>query len=114
MITDSQVFADVDKIVPENLLLTSFSILFARYKGDLGQTCRGVKALKTLEDGDRILISEGCTHHRQCGDIGTEKLPAWIREFTGKEPEFGIYIRHGISGGFIRVPSDHPLRRAVC
>ena len=88
VITDSQVFADVDKIVPENLLLTSFSILFARYKGDLGQTCRGGKALKTLEDGDRILISEGCTHHRQCGDIGTEKLPAWIREFTGKEPEF--------------------------
>ena len=88
VITDSQVFADVDKIVPENLLLTSFSILCARYKGDLGQTCRGVKALKTLEDGDRILISEGCTHHRQCGDIGTEKLPAWIREFTGKEPEF--------------------------
>ena len=88
VITDSQVFADVDKIVPENLLLTSFSILFARYKGDLGQPCRGVKALKTLEDGDRILISEGCTHHRQCGDIGTEKLPAWIREFTGKEPEF--------------------------
>lgn len=69
VITDSQVFADVDKIVPENLLLTSFSILFARYKGDLGQTCRGVKALKTLEDGDRILISEGCTHHQASAEI---------------------------------------------
>lgn len=88
VITDSQVFAAVDKMVPDHILMTSFSILFARYKGDLRQACQGAKALKTVEDGDRILISEGCTHHRQCGDIGTQKLPAWIREYTGREPEF--------------------------
>lgn len=88
VITDSQVFAAVDKMVPEHILMTSFSILFARYKGDLHQACQGARALKTVEDGDRILISEGCTHHRQCGDIGTQKLPAWIREYTGREPEF--------------------------
>lgn len=88
VITDSQIFAAVDKIVPDHILMTSFSILFARYKGDLRQACQGARALKTVEDGDRILISEGCTHHRQCGDIGTQKLPAWIREYTGREPEF--------------------------
>lgn len=88
VITDSQVFAAVDKMVPDHILMTSFSILFARYKGDLHQACQGARALKTVEDGDRILISEGCTHHRQCGDIGTQKLPAWIREYTGREPEF--------------------------
>ena len=84
IITDSQVFPSVWKAKPAESLLTSFSILFARYKGDLGQTCRGVKALKTLEDGDRILISEGCTHHRQCEDIGTVKIPRWLGEYTGK------------------------------
>lgn len=88
VITDSQVFAGVAEIVPENVLLTSFSILFARYKGDLEQAYGGAKALKTLENGDRVLISEGCTHHRQCGDIGTQKLPDWIRQYTGREPEF--------------------------
>lgn len=88
VITDSQVFGAVDKMVPDHILMTSFSILFARYKGNLHEACRGVRALKTVEDGDRILISEGCTHHRQCGDIGTQKLPAWIREYTGREPEF--------------------------
>ncbi len=88
VITDSQVFGKVSKIVSEDILLTSFSILFARYKGDLESLVRGAAKLDELKDGDRILISEGCTHHRQCGDIGTVKLPAWIREHTGKSLEF--------------------------
>jgi len=88
VITDSQAFGRVSKIVPEDILLTSFSILFARYKGDLRSAVRGAAALDKLEDGDRVLISEGCTHHRQCGDIGTVKLPAWIREYTGNKVEF--------------------------
>ena len=85
MITDSQAFGKVAKDTPEDILLTSFSILFARYKGDLESVVRGVTALDTLEDGDTVLISEGCTHHRQCGDIGTVKIPAWIKEYTGKD-----------------------------
>lgn len=88
IITDSQVFGFVAKTVPNDVLLTSFSILFARYKGDLKEAVRGVNMLKRIKDGDRILISEGCTHHRQCDDIGTVKLPAWIRKFTGAEPAF--------------------------
>lgn len=85
VITDSQAFEKVAADTPEDILLTSFSILFARYKGDLAAVMKGVTALDTLEDGDAILISEGCTHHRQCDDIGTVKLPRWIREYTGKE-----------------------------
>ena len=88
VITDSQAFAKVSKDVPETVPLTSFSILFARYKGNLMGALRGVRALETLEDGDKVLISEGCTHHRQCNDIGTVKIPGWIRKKTGKEPEF--------------------------
>ena len=88
VITDSQAFGKVSKIVPEDIKLTSFSILFARYKGDLEEEVRGVKALEHLEDGAKILIAEGCTHHRQCDDIGTVKLPRWIRNYTGKELEF--------------------------
>lgn len=88
VITDSQVFGKVSKDTPEDILLTSFSILFARYKGNLESVVRGVRALDSLKDGDRVLISEGCSHHRQCGDIGTMKLPAWIREYTGKNPQF--------------------------
>ncbi len=88
VITDSQVFGKVAKQVPEDVPLTSFSILMARYKGFLSTAVAGVRALENLQDGDKILISEGCTHHRQCGDIGTVKLPAMIRKFTGKEPEF--------------------------
>ncbi len=76
VITDSQVFQQVDRMTPPDILMTSFSVLFARYKGDLWQTVEGAKALEAIEDGDQILISEGCTHHRQCGDIGTYKLPA--------------------------------------
>ena len=88
VITDSQVFPLVDRLTPPQVRLTSFSILFARYKGDLKQAAEGAKALEMIQDGDLILISEGCTHHRQCGDIGTEKLPNWIRQYTGKSPEF--------------------------
>ena len=88
VITDSQAFSMVSSIVPKDIPLTSFSILFARYKGDLRQAVAGVKALERIQDGDKILISEGCTHHRQCNDIGTVKLPGWIRSYTGREPEF--------------------------
>ncbi|HAB95180.1 MAG TPA: [FeFe] hydrogenase H-cluster maturation GTPase HydF, partial [Lachnospiraceae bacterium] len=85
IITDSQVFEEVSKIVPDRIPLTSFSILMARYKGFLDAAVRGVRKIDDLKDGDIVLISEGCTHHRQCGDIGTEKLPAWIRKRTGKK-----------------------------
>lgn len=85
VITDSQAFEKVAADTPEDILLTSFSILFARYKGDLAAVVKGVTALDTVKDGDIILISEGCTHHRQCDDIGTVKLPRWIREYTGKD-----------------------------
>lgn len=88
VITDSQVFKKVAAETPANILLTSFSILFARYKGNLQTAVQGVTALDSLEDGDKILIGEGCTHHRQCDDIGTVKLPRWIKEYTGKNPEF--------------------------
>ncbi len=88
VITDSQAFGMVSKLVPEDIRLTSFSILFARYKGDLAQAVAGVRALDEIRDGDKILISEGCTHHRQCNDIGTVKLPGWIRSYTKKEPVF--------------------------
>ena len=83
VITDSQVFGKVDSIVPADVPLTSFSILMARYKGLLDNAVRGVAAINGLKDGDRVLIAEGCTHHRQCGDIGTVKIPAWLRDFTG-------------------------------
>ncbi len=88
VITDSQAFGKVARNIPEEIPLTSFSILFARYKGDLQRTVRGAFSLDKLKDGDRVLISEGCTHHRQCGDIGTVKLPLWISEYTGKKLEF--------------------------
>lgn len=88
VITDSQAFGRVSKDVPEDIMLTSFSILFARYKGDLAELIRGAAALSKLSDGDKVLISEGCTHHRQCGDIGTVKMPKWIEEFTGIKPQY--------------------------
>ncbi len=88
VITDSQAFAKVSADTPADIPLTSFSILFARYKGSLKTTVNGAAALDTLEDGDRILISEGCTHHRQCDDIGTVKLPRLILKHTGKKLEF--------------------------
>lgn len=95
VITDSQVFSKVAADVPEEIPLTSFSILFARYKGDLEEEIRGVKALDSLEDGAKILIAEGCTHHRQCDDIGTVKIPRWLRQYTGKD--FEIHTSSGSS-----------------
>ncbi len=88
VITDSQVFGKVSKMVSKEILLTSFSILMARYKGDLPLTVSGVAAVDSLRDGDKVLIAEGCTHHRQCGDIGTVKIPNWIRRHTGADPDF--------------------------
>ena len=90
VITDSQAFHTVAKIVPERIPLTSFSILFARYKGDLPTLLRGAEAIKKLNDDDRVLISEGCTHHRQCNDIGTVKLPNMIRAASGADPSFSF------------------------
>lgn len=87
VITDSQAFAMVSKIVPEDVPLTSFSILMARYKGFLETAYRGVHAIDELSDGDTVLIAEGCTHHRQCGDIGTVKIPRWLAAHTGKNIE---------------------------
>lgn len=88
IVTDSQAFGKVSKVTPINVPLTSFSILFARHKGDLSVAVSGAKALESLKDGDKVLISEGCTHHRQCNDIGTVKMPNMIKNFTGKNPEF--------------------------
>jgi [FeFe] hydrogenase H-cluster maturation GTPase HydF len=88
VITDSQVFAKASADTPPDIPLTSFSILMARYKGFLNTAVQGVTALDALQDGDKVLIAEGCTHHRQCDDIGTVKLPRWIRQYTGKKPEF--------------------------
>lgn len=90
VITDSQVFAPVSKIVPQSIPLTSFSILMARYKGFLEEAVKGVSRIKDLKDGDDILIAEGCTHHRQCEDIGSVKIPSWLRKFTGKDFNFNF------------------------
>lgn len=88
VVTDSQAFGSVSPLVPDQIPLTSFSILFARYKGRLSTLAAGAKALSALQDGDCVLISEGCTHHRQCKDIGTVKMPDWVRGYTGKQLEF--------------------------
>lgn len=88
VVTDSQAFKEVAKIVPENVPLTSFSILFARHKGELSTLVNGVKAMDNLKDGDTVLISEGCTHHRQCNDIGSVKIPNAVRKYTGKNLNF--------------------------
>ena len=102
VVTDSQAFGKVSKIVPEDILLTSFSILMARHKGFLRSAVRGAKAIDTIKDGDRILISEGCTHHRQCEDIGTYKLPKWLSEYTGAKIEIdttsGLSFAEDLSG----------------
>lgn len=90
VITDSQAFAQVSKETPDDILLTSFSILFARYKGNLKTVVNGARALDHLKDGDTVLISEGCTHHRQCEDIGTVKLPRLISGYTGKQLQFAF------------------------
>lgn len=106
VITDSQVFGKVESLIPRDMLLTSFSILFARYKGDLRTLVKGAEKLSQLKDGDKVLISEGCTHHRQCGDIGTEKLPAWIRKYSGANPDFSF-----TSGG--EFPESESLKQFV-
>ena len=85
VITDSQVFRSVSAMVPSDIPLTSFSILMARYKGLLEDAVRGAAAVENLKDGDTVLIAEGCTHHRQCDDIGTFKIPNWLRKYTGKD-----------------------------
>lgn len=94
VVTDSQAFSVVAEKTPEDILLTSFSILFSRYKGDLREQINGIRALSALQDGDRILMAEGCTHHRQCGDIGTVKIPRWLSDFTKKQ-----FVFETCSGG---------------
>lgn len=88
VVTDSQAFSKVAADTPKDILMTSFSILFARYKGDLAELIKGVKTIEKLKDGDKVLIAEGCTHHRQSDDIGTVKIPRWIRQITGKKINF--------------------------
>ena len=105
VITDSQVFGAVDKIVPEDIPLTSFSILMARHKGLLDSAVRGIEAMDNLKDGDKVLIAEGCTHHRQCGDIGRDKIPKWIEGYTGKKLEFEMTS----GGGYPADLSDYAL-----
>ncbi len=106
VITDSQAFGRVSKLVPEEIPLTSFSILFARYKGNLAAQVKGASMLSKLREGDRILIAEGCTHHRQCGDIGTVKMPRWIEAFSGVSPVYTF-----TSGG--EFPADLSAYRLV-
>lgn len=106
VITDSQAFSRVAEDTPSHIPLTSFSILFSRYKGDLETQLLGVRALDQLQDGDVILMAEGCTHHRQCDDIGTVKLPRWIREYTGRE----LHFETSSGGGF---PDDLSKYRMV-
>lgn len=88
VITDSQAFASVSENTPQDIPLTSFSILFSRYKGDLETQIKGIATVETLQDGDTILMAEGCTHHRQCDDIGTVKIPNWLTQYTGKKLVF--------------------------
>ena len=105
VITDSQVFAEVDKMVTYDIPLTSFSILMARYKGNLDIVVRGAKALASLKTGDRVLISEGCTHHRQCNDIGSVKMPNWIEEYTGAK----LVYEYTSGQTFVKKPEEYKL-----
>ena len=105
VITDSQAFGRVAKDIPQNIMLTSFSILMARYKGELAALADGARTLSKLRDGDKVLISEGCTHHRQCGDIGSVKLPAWIESFSGAKPEYEFTS----GGGFTSEPEKYKV-----
>lgn len=105
VITDSQAFEFVSKNVPDDIALTSFSILIARMKGLLESAVEGVRSLDTLSDGDTVLISEGCTHHRQCNDIGTVKIPKWLSEYTGKKLNFEF----SSGGGFPEDLSPYSL-----
>lgn len=105
VITDSQAFSQVDRDTPKDVPLTSFSILMARYKGFLTDAVKGVAAIDRLQDGDKVLIAEGCTHHRQCEDIGTVKIPRWLREYTGKE----LQLEHSSGRDFPEDPSPYKL-----
>lgn len=105
VVTDSQAFEQVSKTVPENVALTSFSILMARFKGILPAAVEGARFIEKLQDGDKVLISEGCTHHRQCDDIGTVKLPKWITKHTGKQLSFEF----SSGGGFPQELSQYKL-----
>ena len=105
VITDSQAFSQVDRDTPGDIPLTSFSILMARYKGFLTDAVKGVAAIDRLQDGDKVLIAEGCTHHRQCEDIGTVKIPRWLRENTGKE----LQLEHSSGRDFPEDPSPYKL-----
>jgi len=105
VITDSQVFGKAAKVTPPDIPLTSFSILMARYKGDLTELIKGAAALKKLRDGDKVLISEGCTHHRQCNDIGTVKIPGWIKNFSGASPDYSFTS----GGGFPEDLSEYKV-----
>ena len=108
VITDSQAFGDVRDVLPRSVPLTSFSILFARQKGDLKTLCEGASHIKGLKDGDRVLIAEGCTHRRQCGDIGSVKIPRWLEKYTGKKLEFAF-----ASGGDFPIDGASPPRLVV-
>ena len=105
VITDSQAFAEVSRQTPEHIGLTSFSILMARYKGVLDNALQNAKVIDTIKDGDKILICEGCTHHRQCEDIGTVKIPRWIEQRTGAKPEYTFTS----GGGFLSALSGMKL-----
>ena len=105
VITDSQAFGAVNKLVPRQIPLTSFSILMARYKGTLDQSVAGAAQLDQLQDGDKVLLSEGCTHHRQCEDIGTVKIPRWLREYTGKD----LVLEHSSGRDFPEALSPYRL-----
>lgn len=105
VITDSQVFEKVSKETPEDIYLTSFSILFARYKGDLKELVKGVRKIEQLKDGDKILMAEGCTHHRQCDDIGTVKIPKWLMQYTGKK----LIIESSSGAGFPKQLKQYAL-----
>ncbi len=112
VVTDSQIFPKVAAIVPPEIPLTSFSILFARYKGNLETVVRGAQALDDLQDGDTILISEGCTHHRQCEDIGTVKLPRWIQEHAKKSSETNSEKSPEVPKGTFRDCKQSPRSQA--
>lgn len=109
VITDSRVFSNVAAVVPENIYLTSFSILFARHKGYLEQLAEGAFVLESLEEGARVLISEGCTHHRQCNDIGTVKLPGWIKAYTAKNSKGNLKFEFTSGGDFPEDLSPYSL-----
>lgn len=105
VITDSQVFAKVSADTPKDVLLTSFSILMARYKGDLTELVKGAFAVEQLKDGDKILMAEGCTHHRQCDDIGTVKIPRWLSQHTGKD----LIFESSSGNGFPKDLSEYAM-----